>query len=318
MGTVGILVVTFVVLFLVKRVLDFWNAVKSIHNFPGFRVLLSPNGLPSFLPHIPGISVGGSNKFIPFQMAGTDVFTAVSMFPSVEVNLLVADAAVAKDIMANRFKFPKPIEQYEALTPFGPHIVASEHEQWKKYRKVAAPAFTEPNNKLVWNETVRIVEDLFQNVWGDQKQITYDHALDLTMPMALFVIGAAGFGRRIGWKEELVLPPGHKLTFKDALASVSHNAIMKAILPNWAMNATKKTREVGVAYDELELYMEEMIASRRKDGHKEAKDDLLTGLLDACEGDFEGFSKLSDRELLGNIFIFLIAGQYLRSIYSSR
>lgn len=45
--------------------------------------------------------------------------------------------------MSNRFKFPKPIEQYEALTPFGPHIVASEHEQWKKYRKVTAPAFTE-------------------------------------------------------------------------------------------------------------------------------------------------------------------------------
>ena len=32
--------------------------------------------------------------------------------------------------------------------------------------------------------------------------------------MALFVIGAAGFGRRIGWKEESILSSGHKLTFK--------------------------------------------------------------------------------------------------------
>lgn len=42
-----------------------------------------------------------------------------------------------------------------------------------------------------------------------------------------------------------------------------------------------------------------MIASRRISGNKEARDDLLSGLLDACEGDFDGFSKLSDRELLG-------------------
>lgn len=27
--------------------------------------------------------------------------------------------------------------------PFGPHIVASEHDEWKRYRKVSAPAFTE-------------------------------------------------------------------------------------------------------------------------------------------------------------------------------
>lgn len=45
--------------------------------------------------------------------------------------------------------------------------------------------------------------------------------------MALFVIGAAGFGRRIGWKEELVLPPGHKLTFKVCvLASVISYSIL--------------------------------------------------------------------------------------------
>ena len=40
----------------------------------------------------------------------------------------------------------------------------------------------QPNNKLVWNETVRIVEDLFQNVWGEQKVVSYDHALEITMP----------------------------------------------------------------------------------------------------------------------------------------
>ena len=45
--------------------------------------------------------------------------------------------------------------------------------------------------------------------------------------------------------------------------------------------------------------MQEMIASRRTGEHKEARDDLLSGLLDACESDLDGSSKLTDRELLG-------------------
>ncbi|KAL0057321.1 hypothetical protein AAF712_016042, partial [Marasmius tenuissimus] len=43
--------------------------------------------------------------------------------------------------------------------------VASEGDLWKKYRKIAAPAFIDRNNRLVQDETVRIVLDLFDNVW---------------------------------------------------------------------------------------------------------------------------------------------------------
>ena len=45
--------------------------------------------------------------------------------------------------MSNRFKFPKPLEMYKPLEPYGPHIVASDYDEWKRYRKVCAPAFAE-------------------------------------------------------------------------------------------------------------------------------------------------------------------------------
>lgn len=45
--------------------------------------------------------------------------------------------------MSNRFRFPKPVALYKTLTPYGPYILASEHNDWKRYRKVSAPAFTE-------------------------------------------------------------------------------------------------------------------------------------------------------------------------------
>jgi hypothetical protein len=118
------------------------------------------------------------------------------------------------------------LELYVLLAVFGKNIIASEGEEWKKYRKIAAPAFSEVrsehmsspiksernyqrNNKLVWDETIRIMMDMFENVWGDRSEVVVDHCLDVTLPVrflwlrlcpypkhlhqiALFVIGVAG------------------------------------------------------------------------------------------------------------------------------
>ena len=37
------------------------------------------------------------------------------------------------------------------------------------------------NNKLVWDETVRILKDLFENVWGDEEAIELDNVMDVTV-----------------------------------------------------------------------------------------------------------------------------------------
>ncbi|CAL1699322.1 unnamed protein product [Somion occarium] len=302
MQTVVIFLASLAVLFVVKKVLEFLNAVRAIQNHPGFRTLFDPTGASSFFPRITGVSIGCDvmfNKYADYEAFGIDIISSVCAFPKVNTHYFIADAAVIKEIMTARLKFPKPIELYSLLLFFGHNIVASEREEWKKYRKISAPAFTEPNNKLVWEETVRVVTDLFDNVWGNKKEIVYDHALDITMSLALFVIGGAGFGRRIGWNDEMVAPPGHKLTFRDTLAAVSHDTMLKVTLPNWALYATKRTRA---------LHMMDMINARRSSEKKEERYDLFSSLLDASEGNFDGESKLTDRELLGNIFIFLIAG----------
>lgn len=77
--------------------------------------------------------------------------------------------------------------------------MVSEGEEWKKYRKLVAPAFSEVrpelhsspdpeydcqrNNKLVWDETIIIITDLFDNVWGDKSEIVVDHCVDITLPV---------------------------------------------------------------------------------------------------------------------------------------
>jgi len=213
-----------------------------------------------------------------------------------------------QDVTTSRSKYPKPLKRYQALAAFGANIVASDGAEWKKYRKVTAPAFSERNFKLVWHESAQIMVDLFDQVWGDKSEIVVDHCLDITLPMALFVIGTAGFGRRVTWTSDHVVPPGHQMTFKDALHIFSANISMKLILPSWAENVTKHTRKVNLAFLELKQYMLEMVEARRDVDKAEQRYDLLSGLLDATQDASDNGAILSDDELIGNMYIFLFAG----------
>jgi hypothetical protein len=62
-----------------------------------------------------------------------------------------------------------------------------------------------------------------------------------------------GFGRQVTWTSDQVVPPGHQMTFKDALHILSTNVILKIILPDWAKNLTEQTRKVHLAFTELEV-----------------------------------------------------------------
>ena len=118
-----------------------------------------------------------------------------------------------QEVASNRPGFPKPTEVYETLSLFGKNIVGTEHDEWRKHRKVASPAFSERNNALVFQETTRIVLDLFQ-MWNEQGNgdlISIPDMTDVTFELALQVIASAAFGYSIVWKDESKAPKGHRM-----------------------------------------------------------------------------------------------------------
>jgi len=46
-------------------------------------------------------------------------------------------------VTSSRIEFPKPTEQYAVLRLFGRNILTEEGEEWKKYKRICAPAFSE-------------------------------------------------------------------------------------------------------------------------------------------------------------------------------
>ncbi|KAH9057198.1 family 614/534 cytochrome P450 [Lactarius vividus] len=247
-------------------------------------------------------------KHQDFAAAGRDATAMVALIPWPKTTIYLADAAAIKEVATYRAKFPKPVYLYSMLLAFGGNVIASEGEDWKRYRTITAPVFSERNTRLVWDETIRIMFDLFDNVWGDSPEIVLDHCVDITLPIALFVVGVAGFGRRVTWTSDLTVPPGHQMTFKDALHIVSTKLFLKMVAPDWVMNLTERTKNISLAFSELEQYMTEMVYTRRSAETKEERHDLFSVLLDATSDETNDSLTITEQELFGNMFIFLLAG----------
>jgi len=160
----------------------------------------------------------------------------------------------------------------------------------------------------VWDESIKVVLGLFDSdAWRGKDVVYVKHCVDVTLPLALFIIGIAGFGRRVSWAEDEDVPLGHQIAFKDALHIVANNLVVRGFFPDWVLGLRKPWREARLAFRELRGYMHEMIVARRAAERKEERYDLFSGLLDASD-DPSDKTRLNDDELIGNIFVFLLAG----------
>ncbi|KAI3602256.1 cytochrome p450 [Moniliophthora roreri] len=265
-----------------------------------------------------------------YAKSGWDVSAAVSLWPRVRATFTIADPKLLQEIGTQRALFPKATQKYDALNFYGPNIVSTEGEQWKLYRKVASPAFSERNNRLVWDESVITVMSYLEEDWMWKETVASDNFLvpclqasclsclvvfptNMLNQLGLRVISAAGFGKRLGWKKDHLVPPGHQLSFEETFQIVSKDIFIKLVVPDWIPSITEKIRKVRLAFDELKMYMQDMINEARVSDAAREKDDLFSNLLkanDIAEGE-EG-RKLDDSELIGNTFMFLLAGHEAR------
>ncbi|KAH8834966.1 cytochrome P450 [Flagelloscypha sp. PMI_526] len=300
---------------LLRWALQLRQVIASIGYHPGRRTFFSSNSLVSnVLPRIPWITSGKNflwkGNFTTFQQFGWDIYISVSAWPSPEAIVHLASPTAIKEVTVNHAKWPKPLKIYKPMDFYGQNIVTTEGDEWKRQRKISAPAFTDRNNKFVWDETAEIMRDLFDNVWGSQETITCDHVGELTQAITLLIIASAAFGQKSNFTSHGVIPAGHKMAFKEAIDQVSKHTVLRTFVPTWCYRLTSKGRHVLRSFDELNLYILDMIKKRRSAEVKEERYDLLSGLLDANEEESKSAhgAKLTLTELIGNIFIFLIAG----------
>ena len=140
-----------------------------------------------------------------------------------------------------------------------------------------------------------------------------------TMTLALHVLTCAGFGMSYSFHSGLsTLQSGHTMAYRDALSLVLHNVLIIFLVPRRVLTSTlvpAKLHSIGKAILEFKAYMVEMTGEERKSISKEnlGAGNLLSSLVRASENakdNSEGYANrgLSDDEILGNIFIYNLAG----------
>jgi cytochrome P450 len=181
----------------------------------------------------------------------TDTFLTVSPGGSI---LYTADADVIRQILSRVSDFPKPTFLYRNVDIFGKNVVTTEGAAWKRHRRLVAPAISERNNQLVWEETIRQTRALVR-AWADVEGKIITTAQRDTMSLSLNVIGRAGFGRDMGLvmneSEKIgirtgmsttsegksnALPEGHSMTFVNSLGHLLDNILSVVILPKWFLS----------------------------------------------------------------------------------
>lgn len=274
-----------------------------------------------------------------FQRVGHDTFYTVS--PG-GITLYTCDPAVISQITTRRNDFPKPIHQYQAVDVYGKNVVSTEGATWRLHRKATSPPFTEKNNVLVWEESIRQAQAMLKSWVGKDGKggRTTDRIMDDTMRLSLNVISAAGFGRTMEWpetnesehspkadasgyvevskiKNEVAdIDQGHNLSYTYALHCLLDNILLQFLLPKsiakWIPSAT--VRKAELSFLEFGNYMREMVSNKKSSLESgvasQDTNDILTQLVKGQLVDPEKKTKthLTEEELIGNMFVLILAG----------
>jgi len=87
---------------------------------------------------------------------------------------------------------------------WGPNILSSNNEDWRRFRRIMGPAFNTQTYSLVWAETSRVYRDMITTEdWAQRDVITLESMQAYTTRVAFLVISACGFGFTFPWEEPI-------------------------------------------------------------------------------------------------------------------
>jgi cytochrome P450 len=205
----------------------------------------------------------------------------------------------------------------EMLEPFGPNVVSTDGELWRSHIRITLPSFGEQVQNVVWEETIRQTHMLCQS-WSRVGKLDIKKSIyQLTMN----IMSLAAFGLRADWAPgSECIPLGHQMTLVDAATKIISDLPLVLLLPR-SLLRIMPDKTTSVAISEFEKYMNELLvreslALTTANSTEIRRENLLTALLRsshesprAGQPHMASEVGLTDEEIKGNIFIFILAGK---------
>lgn len=240
--------------------------------------------------------------------------------------LSLNDPELAYEVLKRIKDFPNTDMASVIMNIFGPSLLTSGGESWARQRKLIAPNVNEKISGLVFAESCRQSREMLASYMDDFKGVTNDTMRGMKQ-IAINVLGTAGFGISLPWKEEKSKrPQGYRLTYMEATKTVVENIIEAAVLPAKLLTLPifgPSWQDIGHAKNEFPLHTKEMLENERKlqADSPEPRSNLMSMLVrlsDAPKANGATDSKSDDatkngqvlleEEIFGNLFIFTSAG----------
>ncbi|KAL0565153.1 hypothetical protein V5O48_016877 [Marasmius crinis-equi] len=305
---------------------------QAINHTPGYRPPFGPLDFPGVVLPTRWWNTGLDVHYMRrYDMYKTREHTSIVPFISGTPSLWTNNLDVARQIESGgaRGVFRKPLGSMRALRLWGPNLAASNGEQWRKHRRVMGPAFNQKLYTVVWKKTREIYREMVDTPeWKNSKEdgVTFEPVQGMTYKLALIILGSCGFGLPGSWTE----PPRTQtddpkaMTVQYALRTVADSSGLIIFAPEWVKRLPfHRIQEPQQALVQLSGFMQEQIRIRKSEEKEEereeeggggeggvGKNNVLTLLVQASE-DEEGKYQLEDEELIGNVFLLLLAGHGL-------
>ncbi|TFK72487.1 cytochrome P450 [Pluteus cervinus] len=299
----------------ISRVNHFMSGLKAVNHLVGPRVPFAPLSVPGVLVPTtwwnPGLFYIWHWRNHFYKTWGSENVAFVPWL-SGRPTLMVTNLDVARQVTlgAHRSSWEKPVDQSQALLMFGMNLVAAEGEQWRKHRRIAGPAFTNELYQMAWQETYNLYNEMIEEEGLSAKDAFEAPVVqNLTFKLALSVIGNCGFGFNFRWAEPPFSPDG-TLSIQEAMRTVSEWHALDVFCPKWVTKLpVPQFKKYRAACDKLMDFMRAQVVERREiiNGGSQLKGDVFTMLVKANEDEEEKL-QLDDEELIGNVFVMLLAG----------
>ncbi|KAK7928344.1 hypothetical protein PG985_005342 [Apiospora marii] len=188
-----------------------------------------------------------------------------------------------------------------------------EGEQWKRQRKAANSCFNEPNNEVVWSESLAQADGMIR-YWASKPSIT--STSDDSRTLSLHILSRAGFGRSFKFQGHLEKRAASVvMSYKESLQIVLDNSILIMALGTrflarpWLPASLRRLHRAIVAYQEFltGIYEEEKRLVAQRDAKMMGRT-LMSTLVRASAEEEDPATRLTERELYGNMFLFNFAG----------
>ena len=151
---------------------------------------------------------------------------------------MTCDVHLIRQVLGQAHDFQAPVEVLSLYNLYGPTLAASEGEQWRLYRKISTPFFNKSTHNMVWKESLQKAERVATQ-WSKGNALVSDIKGEVMSKLNLRVIAKIFYDRELEYDQNDVMkdvaPPGHSLTFSEAIYAVLSNLATLFGLPKWLL-----------------------------------------------------------------------------------